>query len=179
MQNLGTNWLVISKLTWGICHILIRTTRESHNFYSNGILFEQIIYWLLYKSAEESSFMARKIDGQYGEELTCHFKIDMRNLSNFDLEHSRVSKFFTLKVSFWAKYILFDLQKYRGVIHSKVSKMCTLMGSFWAKYIMFELKSTRELCLIAPKIDTKYKRKLCTDLYFQKWQSGKFSWAEK
>ena len=123
--------------------------------------------------------MALKIDGKYGEELTCHFKIDMRNLSNFDLEHSRVSKFFTLKVSFWAKYILFDLQKYRGVIHSKVSKMCTLMGSFWAKYIMFELKSTRELCLIAPKIDTKYKRKLCTDLYFQKWQSGKFSWAEK
>ena len=29
--------------------------------------------------------------------------------------------------------------------HSKVSKMFTLMGSFWAKYILFELKKYREV----------------------------------
>ena len=28
---------------------------------------------------------------------------------------------------------------------SKVSKICTLVGSFWTKYIMFELKKYREV----------------------------------
>ena len=31
-------------------------------------------------------------------------------------EHSKVSKIFILVGSFWAKYILFELKKYRGVI---------------------------------------------------------------
>ena len=31
-------------------------------------------------------------------------------------EHSKVSKIFILMDSFWAKYILFELKKYRGVI---------------------------------------------------------------
>ena len=31
-------------------------------------------------------------------------------------EHSKVSKIFILMGSFWAKYILFELKKYRGVI---------------------------------------------------------------
>ena len=31
-------------------------------------------------------------------------------------EHSKVSKIFTLMGSFWAKYILFELKKYKGVI---------------------------------------------------------------
>ena len=74
--------------------------------------------------------------------------------------------------SFRAKYILFELKKYRRVIfhetgegykiwidllfqnwhkefnkfwpeHSKVSEMSTLMGSLWAKYILFGLKKYR------------------------------------
>ena len=54
MQNLKRNWLVISKLTWGIWQILTRALE--------------------------------------------------------------VSKIFILMGSFWAKYILFELKKYRGVI---------------------------------------------------------------
>ena len=86
-------------------------------------------------------------------------------------EHLKVSKIFILMCSFWAKYVLFELKKYRGVIfheiekaykiwrdigknwhkkfdkfwpeHSKVSKIFTLMGSFWAKYILFGLQKFR------------------------------------
>ena len=29
--------------------------------------------------------------------------------------------------------------------HSKTSKCCTLMGSFWTKYIIFELKKYRKV----------------------------------
>ena len=53
-------------------------------------------------------------DKKFGEESTCLLKIGMKNLTNFDL--SKVSKIFTLVGSFWAKYILFELKNYRGVI---------------------------------------------------------------
>ena len=53
---------------------------------------------------------------KFEEELTCHFKIDMRNLNEFWSEHLKVLKIFILMCSFWAKYILFELKKYRGVI---------------------------------------------------------------
>ena len=36
------------------------------------------------KSTEELSVMTIKNDAKFQEELTCHFKIDKRNLTNFD-----------------------------------------------------------------------------------------------
>ena len=41
-------------------------------------------------------------------------------------EHSKVSKIFTLIGSFWAKYILFELKKYRGVIFQKTQEGCKI-----------------------------------------------------
>ena len=112
-----------------------------------------------------------KNDAKFEGKLTSHFKIDMRNLTNFD-PNTQISKIFSLVGSFWAKYILFELKRYKGVIfheteegykiwrgmdlsfqnwhkefdkfwpeHSKVSKIFTLMGSFWAMYLLLELKT--------------------------------------
>ena len=39
-----------------------------------------------------------------------------KEFDKFWPEHSKISKVFTLMGSFWAKYILFELKKYRGVI---------------------------------------------------------------
>ena len=36
------------------------------------------------KFAEELCVMTMKNDAKFEEELTCHFKTDMRNLMNFD-----------------------------------------------------------------------------------------------
>ena len=36
------------------------------------------------KSTEELCVMKMKNDAKFEEELICHFKIDMRNLMNFD-----------------------------------------------------------------------------------------------
>ena len=36
------------------------------------------------KSTEELSVMTVKNDAKLEEELTCHFKVDMRNFMNFD-----------------------------------------------------------------------------------------------
>ena len=59
--------------------------------------------------------MKLKRDMKFGEESTCHFKIN-KEFDKFWPDHSKVSKIFTLIGSFWAKYVLFQLKKYRGVI---------------------------------------------------------------
>ena len=59
--------------------------------------------------------MKLKKDTKFGEEWTC-FKIGRRNLTNFDPSTWKSKKIFTLIGSFWAKYILFELKNYRGVI---------------------------------------------------------------
>ena len=41
-------------------------------------------------------------------------------------EHSKVSKISTLMGSFWAKYILFELKKYRGVIFHDTEEWCKI-----------------------------------------------------
>ena len=47
------------------------------------------------KFTEELFIMTMKNDAKFEEELTCHFKIHMRNLTNFD-PSTRKSKNFTL-----------------------------------------------------------------------------------
>ena len=37
--------------------------------------------------------MTMKNDAKFEEELTCHFKIDMRNLTNFDPSTRKFQKF--------------------------------------------------------------------------------------
>ena len=60
--------------------------------------------------------MALKSDIKFGEESTCGFKIDKRNLKNFDLSTWKSQKIFPLMGSIWAKYILLELKQYRGRI---------------------------------------------------------------
>ena len=152
--------------------------------------------------------MKLKRDAKFGEEPTCCFKIDIRNLTNFDL-NTRKSNTFTLMGSFWGKYKLFELKEYRGVIfhetedgykiwrridlsfqnwhkefdkfrpeHSKVSKIFTLIVSFWAKYIFFELKKYRGV--LFHETEEGYKIWRWMDLSFQTWhkESDKF-WPEQ
>ena len=45
------------------------------------------------KFTEKLCVMATKNDAKFEEELTCHFKIDMRNLTNFDLSTRKCPKF--------------------------------------------------------------------------------------
>ena len=68
----------------------------------------------------------RKIE----EELTCRFIIDVRinliNLINLDPEHSKVSKICTLMGSFWSRYIMFEIKKYRGVMFNSPEDWCKM-----------------------------------------------------
>ena len=45
------------------------------------------------KSTDELPIMTMKNDGKFEEELTCHFKVDMRNLTNLDPSTRKSQKF--------------------------------------------------------------------------------------
>ena len=45
------------------------------------------------KLPENLCVMAMKDDAKFQEELTCRFKIDMRNLTNFDTSTQKPQKF--------------------------------------------------------------------------------------
>ena len=78
-----------------------------------------------------------------GFEIIVVFIIDLsfqnwhEKFDKFWPEHSKVSKIFTLIGSFWAKYILFELKKYRGVIFHdmeewyKIWRKTDLLLLFW------------------------------------------------
>ena len=63
--------------------------------------------------------------------------------------------------------------------HLKVSKICTLMGSFWRKYIMLELKKYRKIIFDSTEDWRKIWRKtnLCFQKWHADF--GKFSQDEK
>ena len=125
------------------------------------------------KFTEELCVMTMKNDAKFEEELTCRFKMDMRNLTNLDPSTWK-SQIFNFNVLLLSKVYIFELKKYRGVIfhdtekrykiwrgidlsfqnwhkafdkfwpeHSKVLKNSTLMGSFWAKYMLLKLNKYR------------------------------------
>ena len=60
--------------------------------------------------------MKLKRNTKFGEVSTHHFKIGIRNITKFDPSTRKSKKKFILISSFWAKYILFELKKYRGII---------------------------------------------------------------
>ena len=60
--------------------------------------------------------MKLKRDSKFVEESTSRFKIGIRNFIKFDPSARKSQKFSFLMDSFWAKYKLFELKKYRGVI---------------------------------------------------------------
>ena len=124
MQNLKKNWLVVWKMTWGIWQIFIRTLESNKiGTFMGSFLSKVEMSW---KFTEELCVMAMKNDEKSEEELSCRFKIDIRNLRNFDSRAGKVSKIYTLIGCFWPKYIMFELKKYRGVIFHETRVWCKI-----------------------------------------------------
>ena len=62
------------------------------------------------KFTEELCVITMKNNAKFEEELTFHFKTDMRNLTNFDLSTQK-SKKMLFNWLLWPKYIMFELSK--------------------------------------------------------------------
>ena len=84
-------------------------------FWAKYILFELKKYrGIIFDETEEGYKTWRGIDLSF---QNWHKKFD-----KFWPEHSKVSKIFTLMGSLWAKYILFELKKYRGIIFDETEE---------------------------------------------------------
>ena len=73
IQNLKRNWLVISKLTWGIWQILTRALKNLKNLHFNRLLLTKVYNVWAKKNIEELCLMALKIDAIFEGTLTCAF----------------------------------------------------------------------------------------------------------
>ena len=114
--------------------------------------------------------MILKNNAKFEEELKCCFKINMRNLTNFDpstykfwSEHSQVVKICTLMGPFWQKYIMLELKKYRGVIFHDTEKWCEI----WRKADMWFGKWPEEFDKFSPELSEVSKLGLWWDLFMQ------------
>ena len=65
---------------------------KSKNWNFDGVLIQSRKCMSL-KFIGEFCVMTMKNDAKFEEELTCQFKIDMRNLTNFDLSTRKSQKF--------------------------------------------------------------------------------------
>ena len=101
------------------------------------------------KFARELCFIAIRNDAKFEEELTCHFKVDMRNLTNFNPKHSKTSKMCSLMDCFWPKHVLFEQEKYRAVMfdgtedRSKIWKKTNSCYHKWHKIFVKFLQAEK------------------------------------
>ena len=118
MQNLKRNWLVSSKLTWGIWQILTRALENLKNLQFNGLLLTKAYNIWAKKSIAEICLMALNIDAKFERKMTCAFKHVMKYLANFHQSKFRSLKFETLMASFYRKYKMNKLKIYRGFLQN-------------------------------------------------------------
>ena len=95
------------------------TFKSLKSFHFNGILLIKVyIVWakkiVIIHETEEGYKILRGIG--------LPFQAWHKEFDKFWPEHSKVSKIFTLMVSFWAEYILFQLKKYKGVIFQDIEE---------------------------------------------------------
>ena len=82
IQNLKRNWLVSSKLTWGIWQILTRALENPKNLHFNRLLLTKVCNAWAKKSIEELCLMALKLMQNLKETGLCFLKIFVYWLKN-------------------------------------------------------------------------------------------------
>ena len=97
MKYLKMNWLAISKLTWEIWQILTQAPESLKNCHFNEFPLSKVyIVWVKKVQRKYLSWHWRVI--QTLRYLTCRFKIDMMNLTNFDSNTWKAQKFVWAKI---------------------------------------------------------------------------------
>ena len=100
------------------------TSGKSENVHFDVLLLSKV-YFVWARKVQRRCVITLKNDAKFEKELTCGLKNDMRNLANFDstLESLKIC---SLMGSFWPKYIMFRLKRYRGVMHHYTEDRCKL-----------------------------------------------------
>ena len=112
LSNITFNWLVVWKMTWGIWQIISRALKIG---ISMGSFSPNLKKYELKMHREVICHDNKELHKIWrGSDLS--FQSWHKEFDEFWSEHLKVSQIFILMGSFWAKYILFELKNYRGVI---------------------------------------------------------------
>ena len=118
------NWLLVPVITLEIWWVLMRVVASLKICTLMWNVCRKYIVWSK-KSTEELWVITLKNNAKFEKELTCILKNDMMNLTNFDpkLENLIIC---TLMSSLWAKYTIFTLKIYRGVMCHETDEWCSI-----------------------------------------------------
>ena len=90
-------------------------------------------------------------------------------------KHLKVSKIFTLMCSFWAKYIMFELKQYRGVIFQDTEELCKI----WRKSDLWFGKWHEKFGKFSPEHLKVSKLVLWWDPFVQSRKSTRLKFTEE
>ena len=116
--------------------------------------------------------MTLNSNAKFEEKLICHFKND-KNLVNFDPSTQKVAKIWTLIGSYCARYLMFDLKKYRGITFHDTEEW----RKIWKKTDLWLGKWQEEFGKFSPEHSKVSELGLWWDPFFQstKCMSLKFT----
>ena len=91
------------------------STRKSQRFSLYGLLMSKL-YVVLAKKVQRSNLWWNWRGMQNLRGIDSSFQNSNKEFDKIWPEHAKISKTFILMGSFWAKYIFFELKKYKGII---------------------------------------------------------------
>ena len=95
-ENWCKNWRKTDMCIQKWCEEFVNFSPEHSKVSKLGLWWDPLIQsrkWMSLKFTGELCVMAMKNDAKFEEELTCQFKIDMRNLMNFDQSTQKSQEF--------------------------------------------------------------------------------------
>ena len=88
-----------------------QTIWKCQNWDFDEILLSKVEKGMILKFTEELCVMTMKNNAKFEEELTCHFKTDMRNLTNFNSSTRKSKNKMLFNWLLWPKDVMFKLRK--------------------------------------------------------------------
>ena len=99
--------------------------QNHENLHFNGLLLNKLYVWAK-KSIGELCLMELNIDATFDGKLTCSFKNERTNLTNFHHRMLRNLKIGTLRRSFYSKRKVFELETCREVLRHGSEEWCKI-----------------------------------------------------
>ena len=142
IQNLRRNWLVSSKLTWGIRRILTRALQNLKNLHFNGLLLNKVYNVWAKKSASGSLLMALNIDATWGI-----WQILTRALENPKILHFKLclmalkidAKFEGKLTCAFYRFFVYSLKNSDFILESKMAELS------WKQNLLIQFENCQDV----------------------------------
>ena len=125
MHHSSVSWEIIDKLR-RIWQILTQALKSLKNVHFNALRLSKV--YIIWANKLQKSYLSWHWRVMQNLERNWYFSFQNwhEKFVKFSLEHSKVSKIFTLMGSFGTEYIFLELEKYRGAIFHDTEEWCKI-----------------------------------------------------